>query len=114
MAPFGSQNKFFAVNRPWSLQECFMQMVYNSDNFVVVQFDLPHREIEELGPEQMLRGGYEIVDKFARKEIFIEGAMAESFKDGVTAMMETSPSEEEMDDYIERYTSLMQHPVILH
>ena len=40
--------------------------------------------------------------------------MAEAFKDEVTALIETSPSEEEMDDYIERYTSLMQHPVILH
>ena len=28
------------------------------------------------------RGGYEIVDKFARKEIFIEGALAETFKEG--------------------------------
>ncbi len=91
-----------------------MQMVYNSDNFVVVQFDMPELEEVDHGYDQLSRGGYEIVDKFARKELFIEGAMAESFKDGVTAMMETSPSEEEMDDYIERYTSLMQHPVVLH
>ena len=88
-----------------------MQMVYNSDNFVVVQFDVPQ---VSAGPDTLSRGGFEIVDKFARKEIFIEGAMAEAFKDEVTALIETSPSEEEMDDYIERYTSLMQHPVIVH
>ena len=40
--------------------------------------------------------------------------MAETFKDEVTALIETSPSEEEMDAYIERYTSLMLHPVVLH
>ena len=91
-----------------------MQMVYNSDNYVVVQFDLPQAQEGEHEGESLSRGGFEIVDKFARKEIFIEGAMAETFKDEVTALIETSPSEEEMDDYIERYTSLMQHPVILH
>ncbi len=90
-----------------------MQMLYNSDNFVVVVFDAPTMDGPQ-GDEALTRGGFEIVDKFARKEIFIEGAMAESFKDGVEALMETSPSEEEMDDYIERYTSLMQQPVILH
>lgn len=93
-----------------------MQMLYNSDNFVVVQFDVPS-EVDRTEPphaESLSRGGYEIVDKFARKELFIEGAMAESFKQGVEALIETSPSEEEMDDYIERYSSLMQHPLILH
>jgi hypothetical protein len=89
-------------------------MVYNSDNYVVVQFDLPQSEDTDLGDDALSRGGFEIVDKFARKEIFIEGAMAETFKDEVTALIETSPSEEEMDAYIERYTSLMLHPVVLH
>lgn len=88
-----------------------MQMVYNSDAFVVVQFEVPQATF---GSDTLSRGGFEIVDKFARKEIFIEGAMAEVFKDEVSALIETSPSEEEMDDYIERYTSLMQHPVIVH
>jgi len=91
-----------------------MHMVYNSDNFVVVQFDLPHPADGYQGSQALSRGGYEIVDKFAGKEMFIEGIMAESFKDGVKALIETSPSEEEMDDYIERYTSLMQHPVVQH
>ncbi len=89
-----------------------MQMLYNSDNFAVVQFDV--LDADTTSHDMLSRGGYEIVDKFARKEIFIEGAMAESFKEGVEALIETSPSEEEMDDYIERYTSLMQHPLILH
>ena len=90
-----------------------MQMLYNSDNFAVVQFDVPDAETSA-SRETLSRGGYEIVDKFARKEIFIEGAMAESFKEGVEALIETSPSEEEMDDYIERYSSLMQQPLIFH
>lgn len=87
-----------------------MLMLYNSDNFAVVQFDVP-----AVGEDDVLtRGGYEIVDKFARKEIFLQGAMAESFKEGVEALIQTQPSEEEIDDYIERFTSLMQQPVVLH
>ncbi len=50
-----------------------MQMLYNSDSFTVVQFSVP------VEASALTRGGYEIVDKFARKEIFIEGRLAESF-----------------------------------
>jgi hypothetical protein len=94
-----------------------MQMLYNSDSYAVVLFDVaaavaPHAPAAEAEP--LSHGGYEIVDKFARKEIFLQGAMAESFKEGVEALIQTQPSEEEIDDYIERFTSLMQQPVILH
>jgi Protein of unknown function (DUF3567) len=99
-----------------------MHMLYNSDNYVVMQFDVPTADALSSGaadgstPEgdMLTRGGYEIVDKFARREIFIEGAMAQSFKEGVQALIETSPSQDEMDDYLGRYASLMQQPVILH
>jgi hypothetical protein len=95
-----------------------MHMLYNSDSYVVVRFDVPNGESEAASPSAgsgaPSRGGYEIVDKFARKEIFIEGAMAKTFQEGVQALIETDPSEEEMDAYIERYTLLMQHPVVMH
>ena len=96
-----------------------MHMLYNSDSYVVVLFDVagiapPGPAAGASASEPLSHGGYEIVDKFARKEIFLQGAMAESFKQGVEALIETEPSEEEMDDYIERFTSLMQQPVILH
>jgi len=89
-----------------------MQMLYNSDSFAVVMFDVTSDESAE--GSVLNRGGYEIVDKFARKEIFIEGALAQSFKEGVEALIESEPSEEEIDEYLGRFTSLMQHPVILH
>ena len=78
---------------------------------------MPGNSPGRVGPERedaLTHGGYEIVDKFARKEIFIQGALAESFKEGVEALIETRPSEEEIDAYIERFASLMQQPVILH
>lgn len=93
-----------------------MQMLYNSDSFAVVEFEVPAAGTTPLAGEDagLTRGGYEIVDKFARKEIYIEGAMAESFKEGVEALIETSPSVEEIDAYIERFSSLMHQPVVLH
>lgn len=89
-----------------------MHMLYNSDNFAVMQIELP--DTGSPREEGLKRGGYEIVDKFSRKEIFIEGVLAESFKQGVEALIEGSPSEEEIDDYIERYASLMQQPLVMH
>jgi hypothetical protein len=103
-----------------------MQMLYNSDSFAVVLFDVagaeppaaagshPGAAVATGAGQPLSHGGYEIVDKFARKGIFLQGAMAESFKDGVEALIQTQPSEEEMDDYIERFASLMQQPLVLH
>lgn len=90
-----------------------MHMLYNSDSFIVVQFDVPLVEAEE-GPT-LNRGGFEIVDKFARKEIFIEGALAESFSQGVQALIEDGePSEDDLDAFIERYAVMGQQPVVMH
>lgn len=95
-----------------------MHMVYNSANYVVVQFDVPvgaDPAAERTGQgETLTRGGFELVDKFARKEIFLEGAMAQSFKEGVEKLIESQPSEDDMDAFIARFASLMQQPVVLH
>jgi Protein of unknown function (DUF3567) len=89
-----------------------MQMLYNSDSFVVVRFDVPAREDAAPAPQ---RGGYEIVDKLARKEIFIEGALAERFKQGVEALVEQgTPNEESIDEYIAGFTASAQQPLVLH
>lgn len=86
-----------------------MQMLYNSDSFIVVQFDMP-----AVAESAMPRGGFEIVDKLARKEIYIEGLLAESFKTGVQALAENDPSPEAFDEFIGRYTVLAQQPLVAH
>ena len=89
-----------------------MQMLYNSDSFTVVQIDYGQPDgSEAAGPA---RGGFEIVDKFARKGIFIQGDMAQRFRDGVQALIDRGPSEEALDEYIAGYTALAQQPVVLH
>ncbi len=91
-----------------------MQMLYNSDSFVVVSIDVPAGEAGVEGLPGLARGGYEIVDKFARKEIYLEGALAETFQQGVQALVEQGPTEEALDEYIGRFTLLAQQPVVLH
>ena len=93
-----------------------MQVLYNSDSYAVVLFEVPAEAASgaPVAPRGEGRGGYEIVDKFARKEIYLSGTLAESFKTGVEALIQTSPSEEEVDAYIERFSALMQQPLVLH
>ena len=100
-----------------------MQMLYNSDNFAVVRFDLPEGATAETGDASAqvpvlsaapAHGGYEIVDKFARKEIFIQGEAAQSFHSEVQALIENSPSQEAFDEFLGRYSPMMQHPLVLH
>jgi hypothetical protein len=92
-----------------------MELLYNSDAYVVVQFDVP----SDAGRPG--RGGYEIVDKLARKEIFIEGRLAEHFEAGVRDIVAGSsrsggdgPNVEALDDYIAGFTALAQQPVLMH
>lgn len=97
-----------------------MHMLYNSPSFIVVQFDVPVPGLAQHGdtavePGLLLsREGFEIVDKFARREIFIEGALAQQFQEGVETLMEQDPSEDDLDDFIERFASMGQQPVVMH
>jgi len=92
-----------------------MHMLYNSDSFTVVAVDIPAAPARAgADAPDAARGGFEIVDKLAQKDIFIEGVMAERFQAGVEELMQTKPSEEDIDDYIGRFASLMPQPLVLH
>lgn len=88
-----------------------MYMLYNSDSYAVVQFDIG---ADAARPGVPARGGYEIVDKFSRKEIFLDGAAALQFKAAVDALVQTDPSEDELDDLFSRYAALAQQPLVAH
>lgn len=107
-----------------------MQMLYNSDSYVVVHFELSANDTapagvsvpagaaapvsDPLAPPPLTRAGFEIVDKMARREIFIEGAVALSFEQGVQALARDNPSEEAFDEFIGRYCAMAPHPLALH
>jgi hypothetical protein len=97
-----------------------MHMLYNSDSYAVVLFEDPAADAPATAdagsvlPSASGRGGYEIVDKFARKEIYISGELARTFRSGVEALIESGPSEEAIDAYLEGFSALMQQPLVLH
>ena len=103
-----------------------MHLLYNSDSFTVVQFDVPASvppakadaaagaTAGARGPAPLRRGGYEIVDKFARKEIYLEGALAERFEAGVQELVAGSPSVEDFDEYLARFAALAHTPLAMH
>ncbi|WP_326542770.1 BTH_I0359 family protein [Pseudorhodoferax sp.] len=99
-----------------------MQMVYNSDSFVVVRFEMAQPaggDGDGVVADGLGRGGFEIVDKLTRKEIFLDGLLAESFSHGVQALADSlgdaeGAGPEAFDEFIAGYTVLAQQPVVAH
>ena len=86
-----------------------MQMIYNSPNYCVVEF-------KGYGDPKTLDSnrGFEIVDKASRREIFIEGSLAQRFRIDVDQLIASEPSLEEVDEFLASFQGIMQQPVILH
>jgi hypothetical protein len=85
-----------------------MNMVYNSPNFCVVQFS-------DFGAEgQHPAGGFEIMDKGLRREIFLDGKQAESFQNDVQRMISEEISPDDFDAFLQSYAGVMTQTVALH
>ncbi len=101
-----------------------MHMLYDSESFVVV-----HMLPEAVGPAvvaqtepktgasavpHMVRHGFEIVDKRSGKEVYLDGSWAELFQQQILAWQQKTPTQEEVEDTLDRYASLAQNPVVMH
>ncbi len=62
----------------------------------------------------LARHGFEIVDKRAGKEVYLDGSWAELFQQQITAWQNDTPTQEEVEDTLERYAELAQNPVVMH
>lgn len=62
----------------------------------------------------LARHGFEIVDKRAGKEVYLDGSWAELFQQHISAWQENTPTQEEVEDTLERYAELAQNPVVVH
>ena len=78
-----------------------MNMLYNSSNFCVLEFS----DFGDAGLHPA--GGFEIMDKSMRREIFLDGPRAEHFKRDVDELMSTEPSFDEFDAFLAGYAGLM-------
>lgn len=96
-----------------------MHLLYNSDSYAVVQFDLPTpgdqaRDAAPAAASGLAVTGFEIVDKFARREIFLQGALAERFRAGVQSLAAGEPTQDQFDEFIAGFAAAAPQPLALH
>lgn len=121
-----------------------MQMLYDSDSFVVVHLQAePQLErtaqdavqvamqgisldgMERSASHQkegslehteyrLARHGFEIVDKRSGKEVYLDGSWAELFQQQISAWQVKTPTQDEVEETLERYAQLAQNPVVMH
>ncbi|MDL5035626.1 DUF3567 domain-containing protein [Comamonas resistens] len=98
-----------------------MQMLYDSESFAVLHLrpdmeaDAPAGTAEaEPQAHQLPRHGFEIVDKRSGKEVYLDGSWAEMFQKQILAWQQDAPSEEEVEEALDKYTGLAQQPVVIH
>ncbi|MDD2547079.1 MAG: DUF3567 domain-containing protein [Burkholderiaceae bacterium] len=98
-----------------------MQTLYDSESFVVVHMlpdaqeprEEPLNDAPPLVP-QLARHGFEIVDKRSGKEVYLDGSWAEMFQQQILAWQRDTPTQEEVEDALDRYAGLAQNPVVVH
>ena len=103
-----------------------MHMLYDSDTYSVthmlanavdadVASDATDKKAAKKPPIPTLaRHGFEIVDKRANKEVYLDGSWAELFQLHISAWQQNTPTQEEVEDTLEQYAELAQNPVIVH
>ena len=103
-----------------------MNMLYDSDSFVVVHMEpgTGDGEVDASGAQPakaagpalpvLERHGFEIVDKRSGKEVYLDGSWAELFQRHISAWRANTPTQEEVEDTLDRYAELAQNPVVMH
>lgn len=100
------------------LKNSSMQMLYDSESFVVVhmQLDSDGEVLDacEIKKPVLARHGFEIVDKRSGKEVYLDGSWAELFQQQITAWQVNTPTQEEVEDTLDGYAELAHNPVLMH
>jgi hypothetical protein len=101
-----------------------MHTLYDSETFSVTHMlaNAPDVEPASAVPPaadskpvpMMARHGFEIVDKRAGKEVYLDGSWAELFQQQIAAWQVRTPTQEEVEDTLEGYAELAQNPVVVH
>ncbi len=81
-----------------------MNMIYNSTHYCVVEFQDATGQF----------GGFEIMDKAMRREMYLGGALAAHFRQDVEELIARETPAEEVDAFLARFDGLMHHPLTMH
>ena len=91
-----------------------MNTLYDSESFAVVHLLTPPQDATAPESLQLARHGFEIVDKRNGKEVYLDGSWAELFQQHIMAWQAKTPTQEEVEDTLERFAGLAQQPLVLH
>ena len=105
-----------------------MHMLYDSESFTVTHMLANATELAALAAQAqaqagdaspqtlatLARHGFEIIDKRVGREVYLDGSWAEMFQQQIQAWQREAPTQEEVEDTLDRYTGLAQNPVVVH
>ena len=77
-----------------------MNIVYNSDNYYVVEYPVQH--------------GYEVVDKQSSRGTYFQGDVAEKFRESMLGALGEDPSPEHVDEFLADFGGLIDFPMTMH
>ena len=77
-----------------------MNIVYNSDNYYVVEYPVQH--------------GYEVVDKQSSRGTYFQGDVAEKFRESKLGALGEDPSPEHVDEFLAEFGGLIDFPMTMH
>jgi hypothetical protein len=97
----------------WHKGQKTMQMLYDSDSFVVVHLQANEPLEGEVHPRSV-RHGFEIVVKRSNKEVYLDGMWADAFQRQINAWQVNTPTQEEVEATLDGYAELAQNPLVIH
>ena len=77
-----------------------MNIVYNSDNYYVVEYPIQH--------------GYEVVDKQNGRGTYLQGNVADRFRESMIGALGEDPSVEHVDEFLSDFGVLMNFSLTVH
>ena len=77
-----------------------MNIVYNSDNYYVVEYPVQH--------------GYEVVDKQSSRGTYFQGDVADKFRESMLGALGVDPSPEHVDEFLADFGGLIDFPMTMH
>ena len=77
-----------------------MNIVYNSDNYYVVEY-----------ADQR---GFELVDKLSRRSTYFQGDVAQRFAHSINGVIAEDASPEHIDEFLGNFDVVMGQPLVLH
>jgi len=92
--------KFLIRIKGLSQKEAAMRIVYNSEQYYVAEY-----------PGQQ---GLELVDKRSSRGTYFQGDVAEKFANALNAAVGNDASTENVDEFLDNFSVLLNVPVVYH